>query len=178
MALHSKWSGGNLVFYDGTTTIMTIKDGTDGVLFSVSQADSAMADGYGFALEVDAHMTGTATSNAAAASAWLNISATLNAGGTYCARTDGIYSTGTVAGQLIFGARMQAQLSDSSFDRLCPWSIETGESTITALIDAGMPGGEVGWVATTGAAGSETGVIPFMICANDVKHYIRLYASS
>ena len=33
MALHSKWSSGHLIFYDGTTNIMEIKNSTDGVDF-------------------------------------------------------------------------------------------------------------------------------------------------
>jgi len=36
MALHSKWSSGDLIFYDGTQDIMTIKNGTDGVEFDVN----------------------------------------------------------------------------------------------------------------------------------------------
>lgn len=32
-SLHSKWSSGDLIFYDGTQDIFTIKDGTDGILF-------------------------------------------------------------------------------------------------------------------------------------------------
>jgi hypothetical protein len=33
MALHSKWSSGHLIFYDGTDDIFEIKNGTDGVEF-------------------------------------------------------------------------------------------------------------------------------------------------
>jgi len=33
MALHSKWSSGHLIFYDGTNNIMEIKNSTDGVDF-------------------------------------------------------------------------------------------------------------------------------------------------
>jgi hypothetical protein len=33
MALHSKWSSGHLIFYDGTNDIFEIKNGTDGVEF-------------------------------------------------------------------------------------------------------------------------------------------------
>jgi len=33
MAIHSKWSSGHLIFYDGTTQIMEIKNGSDGVDF-------------------------------------------------------------------------------------------------------------------------------------------------
>lgn len=33
MALHGKWSSGNLVFYDGTQDIFTIKKGTGGLVF-------------------------------------------------------------------------------------------------------------------------------------------------
>lgn len=36
MALHTKWSSGDLIFYDGTQDIMTIKNGTDGVEFDVN----------------------------------------------------------------------------------------------------------------------------------------------
>jgi len=41
MALHSKWSSGDLIFYDGLQNILTIKSGTDGVEFG---ADSSGAD--------------------------------------------------------------------------------------------------------------------------------------
>jgi len=41
MALHSKWSSGDLIFYDGLQNILTIKSGTDGLEFG---ADSSGAD--------------------------------------------------------------------------------------------------------------------------------------
>lgn len=31
--IHSRWSSGDLIFYDGTQDIMTIKDDTDGIIF-------------------------------------------------------------------------------------------------------------------------------------------------
>jgi len=33
MALHSKWSSGDLIFYDGTQTVFTIQDDSEGILF-------------------------------------------------------------------------------------------------------------------------------------------------
>ena len=38
MAIHSRWSGGDLIFYDGTQDILTIKDDTDGIEFGVDEA--------------------------------------------------------------------------------------------------------------------------------------------
>lgn len=38
MALHSKWSSGDLIFYDGTQDIFRIKDDTDGIVVGTSGA--------------------------------------------------------------------------------------------------------------------------------------------
>ena len=37
--IHSRWSGGDLIFYDGTQEIFRIKDNTDGVIFGESDAE-------------------------------------------------------------------------------------------------------------------------------------------
>jgi len=51
--IHSRWSGGDLIFYDGTQDIMTIKDDTDGIEFGV---DSSGADVKFFGDTANAYM--------------------------------------------------------------------------------------------------------------------------
>ena len=47
MSIHVKWVGGNQVYYDGATDIMTIKKGTDGVAFNkVDCGASCEANAY------------------------------------------------------------------------------------------------------------------------------------
>ena len=64
MALHVKWVGGNQVYYDGATDIMTIKKGTDGLLFNkVDCGASCEADAYtsGGTAGIDESGSGTIT---------------------------------------------------------------------------------------------------------------------
>lgn len=65
MSIHVKWVGGNQVYYDGTDTIMTIKKGSDGMLFNkVDCGASCEADAYtvGGAAGIDESGSGTITS--------------------------------------------------------------------------------------------------------------------
>jgi len=39
MALHTRWSSGDLIFYDGTQDILTIKNGTDGIIVGESTGE-------------------------------------------------------------------------------------------------------------------------------------------
>lgn len=39
MALHTKWSSGDLIFYDGTQDILTIKNGTGGIIVGESTGE-------------------------------------------------------------------------------------------------------------------------------------------
>ena len=60
MALHSKWSSGDLIFYDGLQNILIIKDGTDGVEFG---ANSSGADVKFFGDTASAYMEWDASAN-------------------------------------------------------------------------------------------------------------------
>ena len=64
MALNVKWVGGNQVYYDGVNTIMTIKKGSDGMLFNkVDCGASCEADAYtvGGSAGCDASFSSTVT---------------------------------------------------------------------------------------------------------------------
>ena len=163
------------VYVDGTLVAHYAKAKTK---FIGSIADGSFADGYG-AMEFDVTMTGTATGHFAATSAWVNIpSGTTPASGgdTITPRTDGIWEDvgATLSGaNLAFGARMQAILGDSDFNRLTIWSLNTTK-TITAVYDAASPAAYIGFAAGS-PSGSATGTIPFFIDSNGTKWYIWLY---
>ena len=166
-------SGAVINFNNGDVTL-THK--IDCVTFSSSMADANMSDGSGM-WEVDCTLTGTTTGHAAAASAWVNIGSgvTAAAGNYVCARNDGVYEDagGTITNaKIIFGARMQKQLGDT--DALTfPWSINTGNAGITALIDcSGTTTADLSVVENTG---SDTNtLVPFARDGSATK-YIKLY---
>ena len=55
-SLHSKWSGGDLIFYDGATDIFTIKDSTDGLVVH-DDINLTFGDGSDATIEWDADGT-------------------------------------------------------------------------------------------------------------------------
>lgn len=157
---------------------ITMTHQTNIITFASSVASSSRSDGFGF-FEFDVTMTGTATGHFAATSAWVNIGSGVtpaSGGETITPRTDGIFEDAgaTLSGaRLAFGARMQAILGDSNFERLTIWSLNTNQ-TITAIYDAATPGDYIGF--TPGSpTGSGTGSIPFFIDSNGDIKYIRVY---
>ena len=64
MSIHVKWVGGNQVYYDGANTIITIKQGADGVAFNkIDCGASCEADAYtvGGSAGCDASYSSTVT---------------------------------------------------------------------------------------------------------------------
>lgn len=165
-------SGAVLNFNAGN---VTLTHAANALTFATSRATAAMDDGYGM-FEVDATVTGTGTGHAAASSSWLNIPSGTAAAGSYqCARNDGIYEAvgATITNaKIIFGARMQKILGDT--DALSfPWSINTSNAGITALIDCS--GTTTGDLSVVTNAGGDTGtLVPFCRDVNATK-YIKLY---
>ena len=116
----------------------------------------------------------------AASSSWVNIAAGVTLPATlsiYTARNDGIYQDGSGAingGILIFGARVQAQMGDTSgWNLLCPWSINSTVA-ITALIHAASPVKDLGMVTDVGDdAGT---LVPFQVDNAGTILYVKMYA--
>lgn len=165
-------SGAVLNFNAGN---VTLTHAANALTFATSRATAAMDDGYGM-FEVAATVTGTGTGHAAASSSWLNIPSGTAAAGSYqCARNDGVYEDAGATitnAKIIFGARMQKILGDT--DALSfPWSINTSNAGITALIDCS--GTTTGDLSVVTNAGSDTGtLVPFCRDVNATK-YIKLY---
>ena len=141
--------------------------------------NAAYGDGYGFH-ESELSLAGTNTDAVAASTAWINVGSGTLASGTYiCARNDGIWesSDATPTGaNIIFGARMTADLGDSTgWGKLCPFSLNTGTNTITAVFDVGMPGGEIGWTAGANGCTNQLGSIPFMVDLNGTVYYVKVF---
>ena len=184
------WTTGITIAASGAVTGISIGTCTNGInissatskaiLTNAALANAAMDDGYGAAIEANLNMSGTSTGHAAAASSWINIDAVLAAGAKYCARTDGIYEgTATITGaELIFGARMQAILTNTDFSCLCPFDLNTGTSTITAFFRVGSPGGECAYTADSTEDATKLGAVPFMVDNNGVQYFVRLYADA
>ncbi len=165
-------NGGVINFNAGN---VTLTHATNALTFATSRATAAMDDGYGM-FEIDATVTGIGTGHAAASSSWLNIPSGTAAAGSYqCARNDGVYEAvgATITNaKIIFGARMQKILGDT--DALSfPWSINTSNAGITALIDCS--GTTTADLSVVTNAGSDTGtLVPFARDVNATK-YIKLY---
>jgi len=163
-------------------TVAALGANVRGSSFSYTCAAPAMGDGYG-AHEVQLTISGTATGHAAADTSWINIGsgATIpNALNIYTPHNDGIWEDVgcTMSGGILaFGARMHADLGDSSgWDMLCPWSINTNRA-ITALIHAANPILDVAYQAATPIGGA-CGSVPFMVANNGTVLYMRLYADA
>lgn len=137
-------------------------------------AAAALTDGYG-AFEVDITLSGSPTDHSAAASAWVNITGGTVPAGTYiCARNDGIYeeAAATVTNaKLVFGARMQYIVTDTDGLRF-PWSINTNNAAITALIDCNNFT-DLGTVANAGATAAT--LLPIARNAGGTLKYVLLY---
>ncbi|MDO8673198.1 MAG: hypothetical protein Q7O66_17470 [Dehalococcoidia bacterium] len=137
-------------------------------------AAGALTDGYG-AFEVDITMSGSPTNHCAAASAWINITGGTVPAGTYiCARNDGIYEDAAATitnAKLIFGARMQYLCTDTDSLRF-PWSINTNNAAITALIDVNNIS-DLGVVANAGATTAT--LLPILRNAAGTLKYVLLY---
>lgn len=137
-------------------------------------AAGALTDGYG-AFEVDVTLSGSPTDHCAASSSWVNITGgTVPAGDYVCAHNDGIYeeSAATITNaKLIFGSRMQYIVSDTDSLRF-PWSINTNNAAITALIDVNNIS-DLGVVANAGATTAT--VLPILRNAAGTLKYVLLY---
>lgn len=144
---------------------------------SVSISGPAHGDGYA-ANEFQLNQTGTNGDSFSAVGAWINIGVvTMATGGEkVSALNTGIFSEGATLtdAHLIFGMRMQAQIDSGGFDRLCPFSLNTGFTVITALFDCGA-GAEVSYAAGAGGMSTQLGSIPFMVDVAGTIYYIKLY---
>lgn len=167
---------GGAVVANQTVTITNTAIAATGRILKLAGtiAAAALTDGYG-AFEVDITLSGSPTDHTAAASAWVNITGGTVPPGTYiCARNDGIYeeSAATVTNaKLIFGARMQYICSDTDGLRF-PWSINTNNAAITALIDVNNLT-DLGTVANAGASAAT--LLPICRDAAGVLKYVLLY---
>lgn len=178
MAVHSKWSDGHLIFYDGTQTILTIKNSSDGVFINTSQATPALNDGQAFGHTVECTVSGVGTGNAAASASWLNITGTAAAGGYHCARTDGIWEpdTATVTDStLVFGAKMQAIVGSTGFSRLVPFCLNATQD-ISALFMIGSPDSKAGITLGSTGMASQSGSLKMAIDSNAIVYYVKLYS--
>ena len=141
----------------------------------------AHGDGYAAHEFTLSHTTGANTNSYSCFGAWINIvGPTMATGGEkVSAANTGIYSSGSTltSAVLIFGLRMQADLSSGGFNRLCPFSLNTGDTTITALFDCGSMTDEIGFVPGTGGMTTQEGSIPFMVDSGGTVRYIKLYDS-
>lgn len=175
----NQWMLDGEVFYYGTdreASLTHVVTDTQGKLrIDIALAAGAMDDGYG-AWEVNLNMTGAWTGHAAASSSWANLASgvTIVAGNYVCARNDGVYEDAGATitnAKIIFGARMHAILGDWDA-KVFPFSVNTGNNAITALID--VPNfTDLGVVVD---AGADTGTLwPVMANAAGTLKYCKLY---
>ncbi len=141
-------------------------------------ASPAHGDGYAVN-EFEVSPSGENADAFSCLGAWVNVGSgvVLGSGLKTSAANTGIWSSGaTLTGaHIIFGMRMQADLSSGGFNRLCPFSLNTGTTAITALFDVGSPGTEVSWTAGSGGMTNQLGSVPFMVDNNGTIYYIKLY---
>ena len=160
-----------------TNAVLGVTD-SRAIKISTSQEAAAMADGYGI-VEIDHTITGTAGSNfsGCALSSWVNIpSGTVGSGKYVCAQNNGVYeaTAATITGaRIIFGMRCQKLLDDTDATSF-PFSINTNNTAITALIDVNNTT-DLGWI--TGAASAGGGHIPLFRDNAGVVHYVNTYTS-
>ncbi len=162
-----------------TATVTALPANARGARFAFVCATPAMSDGYG-AHEVDLTIGGTGTGNATASSAWINIPAAGDAasGGYYCARSDGIWADGssTITNAIfVFGARMQAQFTDTDFHFLVPFSLNCTVD-MDALFLVGTADSKVGIVKAAGGLSTQVGSAALFVDIDGNKYYVKLYS--
>ena len=178
------WMGATAyaLFDYGNTTLNIVSPivAVDGRALKVSaiSATPAMSDGYGL-VEIDATISGTATGWFSPLSSWINItgSGVAGAGGFMCAQQNGVYadSGANTGSTIIFGMRATAQLTDAP-TRLCPFSLNTANRSITALFDIAS-GPAIGVVNGTPVAAAD-GYIPFCVDSGGSIRYIHVYGGT
>jgi hypothetical protein len=141
---------------------------------SGTMAAPNMGDGYGIC-EIELDISGSPTGHSAASSSWVNINAgTVPPGNYICARNDGIYEAAAATitnAKIIFGARMHYLCDDTDSLRF-PFSINTNNAAITALIDCNN-------FSDLGAASGKSiqaTFVPFLRNAAGTIMYLPLYA--
>lgn len=144
----------------------------------ISVTAPAHGDGYAAHDFTLSHTSGANTDAYSCLGAWINIvGPTVLSGSIVSAANTGLYSNGsTLTGaHLVFGMRMQADLSSGGFSTLCPFSLNTGATAITALFHCGSMISEIGYIAIASTNGSKEGVVPFMVDSGGTIHYVRIY---
>ena len=165
-----------------TCAALAVGDNYSGVRVAVTSA--AANNAYGTAAYFDTTITGAQAGHVYGIGSWINFSTgfTQTSGQMICAQDNGVYmgdNALTITGaKVIFGMRMESFLGNVGSGlhgaRVCPFSINTANSGISALFacdgshDLGVVGG----------AGTDTSeLVPLLIDNSGNKRYVRLYSS-
>jgi len=171
---------------DGTATTGILLDGayTRALSINSTMANPAVADGSAAGCQVEATMTGTATGMFSASSSWANVNGAPGANWVI-ASTNGIWENAGDSGDivdavLIFGMRMQAILTNTDFDRLCPFALNVPTGTVTALFSVGNTnlGGDCGYVEATTQEDAPIGYVPLLVDSAGTQYWVRVYADT
>ena len=171
-------SGGELELSAGATFDVDCKLG-----ISRAMAAPNTGDGYGGGAEIEITTSGEHGGHVNAASAWVNVNATVAAGGNMvCARNDGIWVNTSDSGDLsnanaIFGARMHLS-SGGNESAAAPFSINVDGTTVDALFYLYNSDGtaEMGYTEDGTTEDSKIGAVPLYIDgATSTKYWVRIY---
>jgi len=156
-----------------TLSSLAAGDSYSGISSYVTSADPS--NSYGASSYFETDISGTQAGEFVYGSgSWINTSATIGSGKYLCAQDNGIYYiSGTLTGaKIIFGMRMEIPVSMAAAGRVCPFSINTNNVAITALIDCNN-------ISDLGSASSKNTTslyAPYAIDAAGNIRYVLLYS--
>jgi hypothetical protein len=165
-----------ILFADGISVSMaslTAGDSYSGIRSVVTAVTAS--NSYGCAGYFETNTSGTQSGEFVyGMGSWINVTGTIGAGKYLCAQDNGIYyNSGTLTNsRIIFGLRAEIPVSMAAAGRVCPFSINTNNVAISALID-------VNNISDLGSAASKNTTnkyAPYAIDAAGNIVYVLLYS--
>jgi len=157
-----------------TCALLAAGDAYSGVRSVVSTLNSD--NSYGAAGYFETNTTGTqATNFVYGLGSWINmISGAGKANGYICAQDNGVYyDAGTLTGaRVIFGLRMEVPVSMAAANRVCPFSVNTNNVAITALIDCN----NFGDLGAAVSKNTTSTYMPILVDNAGAIRYVLLYS--
>ncbi len=173
-------SANSLIIKRGSTTVVTLKDGTGatastGIRMDVRTSVVAPNNAYGMAAYFDTTITGTVAGHSYGLGSWINSgsSADFASGHIIVPFEGGVYTgEAQASARIVFAGQHQAILNGAP-DTLHAWRLNTTQ-TVTAVI-AAANAGSVGYVNDSTTDSTKVGDVPLFDIVGYGVRWVRVY---
>ena len=168
----------------GTTDkFLVLSDTQNMIRYTQTLTDGASGDTVGEAVDIQMNYEGTGTGHVGLASfmIFLGDTDTVAPNFNVCPLQVGVDESGAnvavvTNAHIIFGMRIHGLIAGADYNRFCPFSLNTGNRSITAMFDIAS-GPSIGYVNDTDEGSAPDGYIPFFVDNGGGIKYIRLYGN-